>query len=427
MVEWGAEAYIPGVRFVALPVQALSIANVLNGRPDRGYMEASGGMSRMRFIIPEARLLIVDDIATNLKVAEGLLAPYGAVVDTCWSGPEAVELVKRGSYDIVFMDHMMPGMDGVEATALIRAWETKKAPGSSEEDSQAVIEIPPGGVPIIALTANAVSGMKEYFLSKGFNDFLSKPIDMSKLDEILVRWIPRSKKKKSDISTPLKPPVDKTAEHLKIPGVNVKQGIAATGGTGAGYRKVLALFHKDALERLLLLRRFAEGESVSVGQNDQQELDALSLFVTQVHALKSASASIGAAEVSAQAAALEAAGKAGDMTAIIEALPVFTQQLAALAEGIEAALGIDQPETGQPDPVPKEKLPEKARTLLNELTTALETRKADAVDRLLEELGRQDIDAETREMLDTVSDDVLMAEYSKALESITKLRERGNQ
>jgi signal transduction histidine kinase/CheY-like chemotaxis protein len=183
MVEFGEEPYIPNVRFVSLPVQSLSIANTLNGKVDsRGYYEGSRVGSTIRFAFPGARLLIVDDIATNLKVAEGLLAPYKTVVDTCLSGAEAIEKIQRNEYDIVFMDHMMPEMDGIEATAVIRAWEKEQQEKKGK------------GVPIIALTANAVAGMREMFIENGFNDFLAKPIDVSKLDEALDRWIPKEKR-----------------------------------------------------------------------------------------------------------------------------------------------------------------------------------------------------------------------------------------
>ncbi|MDR3355231.1 MAG: response regulator, partial [Synergistaceae bacterium] len=127
MIEWETEAYIPNVRFVSLPVQALSISDVLNGSPGRRNYGEGAAFGGTRFTMPDARLLVVDDIATNLKVAEGLIAPYKAHVDTCLSGAGAVELVKRNGYDIVFMDHMMPGMDGVEAVAAIREWEGEQA------------------------------------------------------------------------------------------------------------------------------------------------------------------------------------------------------------------------------------------------------------------------------------------------------------
>ncbi|MDR2741749.1 MAG: response regulator, partial [Treponema sp.] len=140
----------------------------------------TGGVSEedmIHFTAPAARILIVDDIETNLTVAEGLVSPYDVRVDTTLSGTEAISLMQQYEYDIVFMDHMMPEMDGLEATAIIRALDE---PRFRE-------------VPIIALTANAMSGMREMFLEQGFNDYLSKPIEIPKLDEIMSRWIPREK------------------------------------------------------------------------------------------------------------------------------------------------------------------------------------------------------------------------------------------
>ena len=96
--------------------------------------------------------MVVDDIDTNLKVAEGLLAPYQATVDTCSSGKEAIKLIQSRDYDIVFIDHLMPEMDGIETTAAIRSWENE-----SNQSKQ---------VPIIALTANAVVGMKKMFIGR---------------------------------------------------------------------------------------------------------------------------------------------------------------------------------------------------------------------------------------------------------------------
>jgi CheY-like chemotaxis protein/anti-sigma regulatory factor (Ser/Thr protein kinase) len=180
MIEWGVDAYIPGVRFVSLPVQSLSIADVLNGKASaQSYFDNSKTGGSIRFTLPGVRLLIVDDLSTNLKVAECLLAPYKATVETCLSGKEALELVKQHNYEIVFMDHMMPEMDGIEATAAIRSWEKEQKHNNK--------------IPIIALTANAVSGMREMFIENSFNDFLAKPIDISKLDEMLDRWIPKEK------------------------------------------------------------------------------------------------------------------------------------------------------------------------------------------------------------------------------------------
>jgi len=128
------------------------------------------------FIAPDAKILVVDDFASNLVVAEGMLEPYELCVITVQSGKSALKLVQTGHFDLIFMDHMMPEMDGIEATIAIRALG-----GSFAE------------LPIIALTANVLSGMGDMFLENGFNDFLAKPIETPKLDFILQKWVPREK------------------------------------------------------------------------------------------------------------------------------------------------------------------------------------------------------------------------------------------
>jgi CheY-like chemotaxis protein len=157
-----------------MPVYSLPLANILNDVDARETYQRQTSAS-VRFTAPDARILVVDDIVTNLKVAAGLLAPFRIQVDTCESGAEAIELVQANRYDLVFMDHMMPVMDGLEATARIR-------------------QLPEGrDLPVVALTANAVSGVREMFLAAGLNDFISKPIDPTKLEGVLVRWIPKEK------------------------------------------------------------------------------------------------------------------------------------------------------------------------------------------------------------------------------------------
>ena len=153
----------------------------------RGFRYVSENAVRelARSWMPDGKVLVVDDMLVNIKVARGLLEPYGLRIDSAVSGQKAIEMITEktaGSpeYDLVFMDHMMPGMDGIEATSLIRAWEKER-------------EFSGRQLPVIALTANAVVGMREMFLEKGFNDYLTKPIDILKLDEILMRWIPREK------------------------------------------------------------------------------------------------------------------------------------------------------------------------------------------------------------------------------------------
>jgi len=408
MVEWGTETYIPGVRFVSIPVQSLSIANVLNGRPDnKGYIKSSG---TIRFTFPRARILVVDDIATNLKVVEGLLAPYQAEVETCLNALQAIELVKRGEYDIIFMDHMMPEMDGIEATAVIRELEMR-----NEE-----LGITGKQIPIIALTANAVVGMREMFIEKGFNDFLSKPIDVSKLDEILDRWIPKEKREEGTVNSELgiknkdtHSPVPSPQSLVpNIPGIDVQKGITMTGGTAASYIKVLSLFCKDVDERLPLLQKAPEAGD-------------LSLLVTQVHALKSASASIGAKEISSIAAGLEAVGKAGDAAFIRESLPGFAKQLAELVKNIRAALEQGKPESRDVlqggSAAPHSPLPTPYSPLLKELLDALKSQKVPEIKRILNTLEQQARDPKLKDILAQISDQVLMTEFDNAAKIVEKL------
>jgi len=141
------------------------------------YLDAKEN-EKINFLwLPEAKALVVDDLPANLKVTMGLLAPYGIQVDTVVSGKKAVEMVKelpKRKYDIIFMDHMMPEMDGVETAAAIRSWEKEQ----NEKE-----------IPIIAMTANAIRGVREYYLANGFDDYLSKPIIPRNLHEIITKWI----------------------------------------------------------------------------------------------------------------------------------------------------------------------------------------------------------------------------------------------
>jgi len=422
MVEWGTETRIPGVRFVSIPIQSLSIANILNGKEDnKGYIKSLGVI---RFTSPRARILVVDDIATNLKVVEGLIAPYRIAVDTCLNGLKAIELVKQAAsekreYDIVFMDHMMPEMDGIEAVKIIRAWEKEHAQDKNKAsfiagDTQNNDKSLRKQIPIIALTANAVIGMREMFIENGFNDFLSKPIDISKLDEILDRWIPKEKRdtQKSAALSGVNEQsrVASTAPTSlgtipDIPGVDTAKGVTMTGGTETTYIKVLSMFCTDVEERLLLLRKRPSAET-------------LPALITNVHALKSASASIGAQGISSVAAGLEAVGKAGDVAFIRENLPDFVHKLEELLKNIRDALETNKHEDHD---VQYSQLSIPNSRLFNELVKALKSQKIPEIKRILNTLGEQAHDLKLKEILDQISDQVLMTEFDNAVKIVEEL------
>jgi len=153
---------------------------VVEGNPDNISTRVAGKKEHT-ISAPDAKILIVDDNGFNLKVASGLLSFMDIEAETADSGFKAIELVQQNDYDIVFMDHMMPEMDGVETVQRIRALGEKHAEQT-----------------IIALTANAVAGSREMFLANGLDDFISKPIDADELQDIVQRYLPEEKVKKVD-------------------------------------------------------------------------------------------------------------------------------------------------------------------------------------------------------------------------------------
>lgn len=161
-----------GIRSICKPFYVLSISTILQG--EKTQFDGRRTQTAKRFIAPRANILIVDDNQMNLKVASGLLRPYQIKIVTADSGKTAIELLKDRTFDMVFMDHMMPGMDGVETLKRIRAMERDVCKT----------------VPIVALTANAVSGAREMFLKEGFCDMVAKPIEMSLFERVLQRWLP---------------------------------------------------------------------------------------------------------------------------------------------------------------------------------------------------------------------------------------------
>jgi CheY-like chemotaxis protein len=242
----------------------------------------------VRELMPYGKVLVVDDMKSNLDVAKLLMAPYQLQVDTAEKGIEAIEKIKRGSvYDLVFMDHMMPGMDGIETTKIIR-----------EEGYTN---------PIFVLTANAVAGQQEIFLASGFDGFISKPIDLRQLNNTLNKYI-RNKNRDKTKETDLPSTVDTVTEDqdipaIEIPGVNTEAALALYDGDRKMYVHILRSFVPNALDVIEKLRNVSE--------------KTLPDYAINIHGLKGISAGIGAAELSNAAKNLETKAKSGDLAGIL--------------------------------------------------------------------------------------------------------------
>ena len=168
----GQHTFPEGVRSIAKPFYVLPVSEVLQG--EKQHFDSRRVNQKKRFILPKASVLIVDDNHMNLKVASGLLRPYQMEIVTTDSGKNALELMQQRKFDLIFMDHMMPEMDGVETLKRIRALEVEYCKT----------------VPVVALTANAVSGAREMFQNEGFCDMVAKPVEMSMVERVLQRFLP---------------------------------------------------------------------------------------------------------------------------------------------------------------------------------------------------------------------------------------------
>ena len=248
------------------------------------------------FIAPKAKVLIVDDNKVNLQVANELMKLFGFEATQVESGQEAIDRVEKHlvSYDIIFMDHMMPFMDGIEATTIIRNLDSEYA----------------RTVPIVALTANAIKGVAQQFIDAGMNDYISKPIRIEHLSEVLKRWIPinkqfpvgtsmeeiNEKEKKIDFSL-------MTGEEVLecIDGVDTKTGVSNCAGSVGVYLDILRTYATSNLATVL---------------NEYYNKEDLANYGVVVHSIKGASKNIGAHDIADKAYSLERAAKRGDINFI---------------------------------------------------------------------------------------------------------------
>lgn len=280
------------------PFYIIPIVLMINGQLTG--IEGQYSNKKKRMFAPEIHALVVDDNVMNLKVMEGILERYQMKVSTATSGKSALEKINTKSYDMVFMDHMMPEMDGVETLHQIR-----KKSGMYFET-----------VPVVAVTANAIAGVRETFLAEGFTDFLEKPVESSVLERVLMRNLPKEKvvfvergkereetKEKEREVLKVKETIEHT-EEFSVGDLDVEKGLLYCGGKEK-YIEVLKLSCdtiKDNQEQVEELFQ----------QNNWEE------YTIMVHGIKSSMLSIGAVKLSGLAKQLEMAGKEGKINYILE-------------------------------------------------------------------------------------------------------------
>jgi signal transduction histidine kinase/DNA-binding NarL/FixJ family response regulator len=283
------------------------------------HLEAKRNIIQLRRrAMPYGKVLVVDDVPTNLDVARGLLLPYKLQIDCALEGKEAIKKIrsKEMVYDLIFMDHMMPEMDGVETVRIIR----------NEIDGEYA-----KNVPIVALTANAITGTEDMLLAAGFNGFISKPIDIVKLDQALNKFV-----KKETAEDGAKMDEQLMRDEMNIPwepvsGMDFSAGMERFGDA-AMYLNIIRSFTVNTpamLNKITVGEAIAEKISGPAFRNN---------YAITVHGIKSSARSIGALAAGDLAEKLETASRASDNEFVTEHNDVFIDMMETLLSGLRSLL-----------------------------------------------------------------------------------------
>jgi signal transduction histidine kinase/CheY-like chemotaxis protein len=337
----------------------------------------------VRVNLSYARVLVVDDMETNLDVASGLLRNYKMEVDCLTSGEAAIDRIREGApvYNAIFMDHMMPGMDGIEAADRIRALGTEYAKK----------------VPIIALTANAIQGTDKVFYEHGFQAFITKPIDVMEMDTVLRKWV--RDKNREEVPLADEPSDAGVQIKIQIPGVNSEKGLSLYAGETKVYLPLLRSYVSTTPEILEKLR------TVSA--------ETLPDYVITVHGLKGTSAGIGAEAVREEALNLENLSRVGDLQAVLS----LNGKLIADAEAVVANIKAWLNENAVHEAKLRLKAPN--RELLARLRKGCEDYDMGGIDEAMAELEKTDYE-EGADLIPWLREKIETSEFAEAAERLAK-------
>lgn len=341
------------------------------------------------FTAPDVRLLVVDDNAMNINVFCELLKETQVQVDTAGSGAEAIRKNEEQKYDIIFMDHMMPEMDGVEALRQIRSRKNGKN----------------AKTPIIMLTANTVKGAKEKFQKEGFDDFLAKPIQAKLLEKKIMEYAESDKvhRSTSDNNEEI------TRETLPIiSGVDTTLGVNYTGGI-KGYLSALEQIVNVGAAELDELKTYAEEIEAS---HDNQE--AVKNFRVKIHSMKSSANMIGALQVYGLAAMLEKAARRGNIEIILDMFSYFADEWEELLQSVAECL----PQTEVKKQVPPENFEEQIQALEH----SIENYDIKNADSAMKNLKTYELDEERDAIIKKIEPAVAALDADKVLQLCDELR-----
>ena len=329
----------------------------------------------LRIKLPYARVLIVDDVPTNHDVARGMMKPYGMQIDCVMSGQEAINAIReeKVKYNAIFMDHMMPGMNGIEATRIIR-----------EEIGTEYAKT----VPIIALTANAIVRNEEMFLNSGFQAFISKPINVDRLDAVIREWVQDKELEKTmekvniagDMVPDIRSGKDRRTHSDRRAGTERQLQLRRIDGIDIS--KGLERFNHDEESFINVLRSYAVNTRPLIEKIKKIDKDNLADYAITVHGIKGSSKGICAEQIGTEAEALEEAAKEGNIDYVLENNRAFTDAAEKLLDHLDEILLIMVQETSKPE---KDK---PSGELLAKMLSACRDYDMDKVDTVMEEIEK---------------------------------------
>ena len=337
---------------------------------------------------------MVDDTELNLTVVKGLLKQTEIQVDTAVSGYDTLDLVKENKYDVILLDHRMPGMDGVETFEKMKTLEGN-------------LNV---GVPVIALTANAVSGAKEMYLSKGFRDYMSKPIEGKNLEALLVKYIPKEKITYEEIKEDSADEIveleelsadEEEGKFSKLTGISIADGLKYTGGA-------------DVLEQAI--KEFYANIDKKAGQIEEfyNQKDWRN-YTILVHALKSSARLIGAEKLSEDAKYLEKCGDEENVEEISQKTPALLELYRSYKEHLAPLCAEKEDDSA------KEEMPlDQYKEALSNIGECVQAYDYDTADQIIAMMKDYKIPEEKKENFAALCDAVSAVDHDRILEIVLK-------
>ena len=361
--------------------------------PEKSLAETTSSTASTRLSAPDASILLVDDNQVNLTVTTELFKLFDITCDTAMSGRVAIRKCQQIHYDMIYMDHMMPEMDGIETTQALR----------NLGDAHLA------NIPIIALSANAIAGMKQVFLSSGMDAFIAKPVMLPEIEASLRAFLPKDLIRESEKAAMAA--VDAPFVLGSMDGIDVKQGITYCGGTTDGYLEVVRTFVSSAPNQMDIMRKSLEN-----GDIPRVALEA--------HSLKSAAGGIGALALSEKAKAMEMAGKDGDVGYVSEHLSSLLDDYRCIVDTVKSALPTSASKVGDSDEMKQPVSAELLKETLERVIAAAEDYDLDSASDALCELDGYALDDSTASAVAAIQGAIRRFSYSNTVSEARLLLER---